>query len=211
MLTNVYFKGNAPTVASDAFSGDSGATVYNLPGTTRWVRRPLNNVNHKLSKLIMHLQKALSIAFLMTFYGMACCGGTNDIAGPAIRFSLPPMRLRAEPRPNLAKPDETVSAQPTSSASVGSSTLENVLSDSDLHSSVVRSDEFYLTRPEAPSDSGLLRYVDRLFTPEVVRIGRASVSCPFVTVIKRKNPLCLLSGFGTDRTLISYIFLQVSW
>jgi len=75
----------------------------------------------------------------------------------------------------------------------------------------VRSGEFYLTRTETPSDTGVLGYVDRLFTPEVVKIGNASVSCPLVTVIKRKNPLCLLSGFGTDRTLISYIFLQVSW
>jgi hypothetical protein len=34
-LTGVYFKGNAPAVALDAFLGDK-ATVYHLPGTTGW-------------------------------------------------------------------------------------------------------------------------------------------------------------------------------
>jgi hypothetical protein len=34
-LASVYFQGNAPTVGSLAFSGDT-ATVYLLPGTTGW-------------------------------------------------------------------------------------------------------------------------------------------------------------------------------
>jgi hypothetical protein len=34
-LAGVYFKGNAPTVGSDGFQGDS-ATVYYLPGTVGW-------------------------------------------------------------------------------------------------------------------------------------------------------------------------------
>jgi len=159
----------------------------------------------------MHFGKALGIGFLMTLCVATSHGETNDFAALSMRFSLPPLRLRGEPCPNLAKCDEMLSPQPTLSATVGTVALANVLSDSDLHSSIVRSSEFYLTRPEAPSDSGLVRYVDRLFTPEVIRIGKASVSCPFVTAIKRNNPLCLLSGFGTDRTLISYILLQVSW
>jgi hypothetical protein len=171
----------------------------------------LNDVRHNLSNFIMHFGKALGIGFLMTLCVVTTHGETNDFAALSIRFSLPPLRLRGETCPNLAKSDATASPQPTSSATVGSLSFANVLSDSDLHSSIVRSSEFYLTRPESPSDGDLLRYVDRLFTPEVIRIGKASVSCPFVTVIKRKNPLCLLSGFGTDRTLISYILLQVTW
>jgi hypothetical protein len=35
-LTGVYFKGNAPTVGSSVFNGDNNATVYYLPGTTKW-------------------------------------------------------------------------------------------------------------------------------------------------------------------------------
>jgi len=35
-LTNVYFKGNAPTADSSLFDGDSYTTVYYLPGTTGW-------------------------------------------------------------------------------------------------------------------------------------------------------------------------------
>ena len=37
-LTGVYFQGNAPIVTNDVsvFSGDINATVYYLPGTTRW-------------------------------------------------------------------------------------------------------------------------------------------------------------------------------
>jgi hypothetical protein len=35
-LRNLYFEGNAPSVDSSVFSGDSGATVYYLPGATGW-------------------------------------------------------------------------------------------------------------------------------------------------------------------------------
>ena len=159
----------------------------------------------------MNFQEALSLVFLMTLNCISCCGETNDIAVPSLRFALPPLRLRAEACPNLAKSDEPVSPQPTSSFSVGSMALANVLSDSNPHSSVVRTSGLYLTRPEAPSDGGPVRYFDKLFTPEVIKIGKASVSCPLVTAIKRKDPLCLLSGIGANGTLISYILLHVSW
>ena len=35
-LTNLFFNGNAPTYASDAFDGDTNATAYAVPGTTGW-------------------------------------------------------------------------------------------------------------------------------------------------------------------------------
>ena len=35
-LTGIFFQGNSPSVDSSAFSGDSIATVYYLPGTTNW-------------------------------------------------------------------------------------------------------------------------------------------------------------------------------
>ena len=42
--------------------------------------------------------------------------------------------------------------------------LKSALGDGDPHSRVVRSGEFYLTRTETPSDTGVLGYVDRLLT-----------------------------------------------
>jgi hypothetical protein len=35
-LESVYFQGNAPSADSSVFDGDNYATVYYLPGTTRW-------------------------------------------------------------------------------------------------------------------------------------------------------------------------------
>jgi hypothetical protein len=35
-LTGVYFRGNAPSADSTAFSGDNSATAYYLTGTTGW-------------------------------------------------------------------------------------------------------------------------------------------------------------------------------
>jgi hypothetical protein len=35
-MRSVFFKGNAPNVAADAFELDAAATAYYLPGTTGW-------------------------------------------------------------------------------------------------------------------------------------------------------------------------------
>jgi hypothetical protein len=59
----------------------------------------------------------------------------------------------------------------------------------------------YLTRAEPKLESRFIRAIDAIFEPEVVRIGKTSVSCSIITAIKRKNPLCLISP----------IFLSVSW
>ena len=53
----------------------------------------------------------------------------------------------------------------------------------------------YLTRPEPPSDNLLMRFADSTFRPEVIKIGKTSMTCSIVTAIKRKNPLCLLNPF----------------
>ena len=49
----------------------------------------------------------------------------------------------------------------------------------------------YLSRPE--SETGLWRFMERAFSPEVIHIGRATAACTLYTAIKRKNPLCLLN------------------
>ena len=159
----------------------------------------------------MRFLVAIRAALFTSLCCISCHVEADDITTQSVPFCLPQVLLRTESHPKAAQPEQTPPTQPTTSASIGSATLESALGDGGPHSRVVRSGEFYLTRVEAPSDTGVLQYVDRLFTPEVVKVGSASVSCPFITLIKRKNPLCLLSGFGTDRTLISYIFLQVSW
>ena len=35
-LTEVYFKGNAPSVGSDVFDNSNNTTIYYLPGSTGW-------------------------------------------------------------------------------------------------------------------------------------------------------------------------------
>jgi hypothetical protein len=140
---------------------------------------------------------------------MSCSGGTNELAARCIPFSMPSIRLRDELKPALA--EKVPSRPPTSTTLAGNTSLESVLSDGDLHSHVVRSDTFYLTQAKALPDEGVDRFVASIFTPEFFQIGKASVSSPVATVIKRKNPLCLLSGLGTDGGLLTYILLKVSW
>ena len=159
----------------------------------------------------MRSPMAAAVACLSSFCWLACDVEADDLATRSVPFCLPQVRLREEGRAKPAQPDLALSTQPIPSASTESAALESDLSDGGLHSRVLRTGEFYLTRPEGPAKSGLGGYVDGLFTPEVVRIGKATVSSPILTIIKRGNPLCLLSGFGTDRSLISYILLQVSW
>jgi hypothetical protein len=71
--------------------------------------------------------------------------------------------------------------------------LDNSAAPGEFHSRVIRSGEFYLTRPESKSDSGVVRFVEGIFTPEIIRVGKTSVSCSVITAVKRKNPLCLLN------------------
>jgi hypothetical protein len=103
-----------------------------------------------------------------------------------------------------------------STASANNSGNEIVLSDWGVHSSLIRSDRLYLAQSKTLPESGLVGFVDGIFTPEVFQVGKASVSSPFLTVIKRRNPLCLLSGLtaGQEPTgNLSLIFkvLVVTW
>jgi hypothetical protein len=59
----------------------------------------------------------------------------------------------------------------------------------------------YLTRPETRSDNLIERSLDNTFRPELLHVGKTTVSCTLITAIKRKNPFCLLNP----------IFLQWSW
>ena len=61
--------------------------------------------------------------------------------------------------------------------------------------------EGYFDRPPAPPDNAVARWAQNAFTPEILHIGKTTVSCSLLTAIKRKNPLWLLDPY----------FLQVSW
>jgi hypothetical protein len=59
----------------------------------------------------------------------------------------------------------------------------------------------YFDRPAPPSDSAVIRWAEGTFRPEVVHLGKTTLTCSLITAIKRKNPLCLLNP----------IFLNFSW
>jgi|SRR6185369_10683702 hypothetical protein len=135
------------------------------------------------------------------FCCLSCYGQTNASTIASSRFFLPPIQLRTETRPSDGEPKKSAPEPGVSFPSSQPITLEAALGDAGLHSSVVRSGEFYLTRPEPPSESGVVRFVEGVFKPEVIQVGKTSVSCSVLTAIKRKNPLCLLNP----------IFFGVSW
>jgi len=133
----------------------------------------------------------------LAFSLVSCVGQTNSSTAPVLGFSLPPFHLRAE----VATETEKYSSSPTVSVStpanpaVVPAALESSVADDEFHSRFIRSGEFYLTRAELPASSGVVRFVENIFTPEVVHIGKVPVSCTIVTAIKRKNPLCLLNPY----------------
>jgi hypothetical protein len=161
----------------------------------------------------------LLIAFCMPSWGQ-----TNGCS-PTIGLSLPPVHLRVDFGLEPCKTSQTNVEkltlegfvhleQPTLQGSVQTVMFEH--SENDLQSSVIRPGEFYLTRPEPKSESGVLRFVDDIFTPEYFRVGKATVSSPFATVIKKKNPLCFLSSLTPSKLWtgdgqLDCKLLEISW
>ena len=155
----------------------------------------------------------LAVALLMSFCCEGYCGETNHCAASSVRFSLPAVHLRAEPRPEAFQVETPGPAPVVFRAPAAGIEAKHVLSDWDFRSDILRSDRFYLTQSKAPPDGGVARFVERIFTPEVVRVGKVSVFSPILTIAKTKNPLSILSAFGTDpdRGLLTFIFLKLSW
>jgi hypothetical protein len=160
----------------------------------------------------MQPQSQFALALVMSCCCVSFGGETNNCAIPAVRFYQPSAQLRPNPRLERLQPDSTVSGSTVSSAPVSSAQSENTLSDWGLHSRIFRSDRFYLTqRADVSAESGLLGFVHAVFTPEVVQIGKVSVTSPILTIARKKNPLCLLSAFGTDQGLLTFNLLELSW
>ena len=169
----------------------------------------MNIENHGLSNVIMRTSMGIGVAFLTGLCRMSCQGEEDHAATRPNLFVLPPIMLREQSGPKPTQPDQALFKQSTLSVRTEPAAVGSTVSY-DLHSPVIPSSEF-VTRPPASSNSSGWGYIDRLFTPEVIGIGKVSVSCPFVTAIKRKNPLRLLSGFGNDEGRLAFIFLKVSW
>ena len=137
----------------------------------------------------------------IVLFTLSCLGQTNTGGSAPLGFSLPALRLRAEVQAETEKTAPALALATPSTLSNAAIELESSLRDTEFQSRIIRSGEFYLSRAELPSDSGLVRFVESVFTPEVVHIGKVPVTCSIVTAIKRKNPLCLLNP----------IFFQMSW
>ena len=143
-------------------------------------------------------------------------GQTNSVSPRAKLLSLPGPALRgvtAEKETSMASSQITETAGPEAQIQFSQTTLTLTLDSPDVKqapppeplSAEVRERAImlkyyerlkqtgYLTRPEPPSDNLLIRFADSTFRPEVLKIGKTSVTCSIVTAIKRKNPLCLLN------------------
>ncbi len=146
--------------------------------------------------------------------GLLTCRAENDnCADPALRFSLPTVSLRYDLPAQITQSEPQ--APPALSESKPARSIE-VESDSEFRSRAVRSDRFYLTRVAQKAEGGVAGFLRRTLTPEVVHVGRVSVSSPIITAVKRKNPLSLLSAVVSDRAAtgdlqIGVNALNVSW
>jgi len=147
------------------------------------------------------MKKMIVLVFGLLLFGTICSGQTNLASAQCLSFVLPPIHLW-EPSPQdqatklaLAVP---VSTQLTDSNHVD---LNTDTDDNELHSRLLRSGQFYLTPPEPKAENAFVRAAESIWAPEVVKVGKTSISSPIITAIKRKNPLCLLNP----------IFFQASW
>jgi hypothetical protein len=76
----IYFAGNAPSLGSDVFGGDS-ATAYYLPGTTGWA---IFNANSQLNPVVLwnpQAQNDASFGVLSNQFGFNITGGSNPSSG----------------------------------------------------------------------------------------------------------------------------------
>ena len=169
------------------------------------------------------MKTTLGVAGFLAVSCMCCWGQTNVCPAPDVAFSLSPVRLRAEFGAQSCKPAEVNPSDPEIkpeqqllSHSVQNVSFEYTLGDNDFRTRLLKPGEFYLGLPEPRSDNAVMRFVDEIFTPEFIHWGKVSVSCPFVTMIKKKNPLCFLSSFTAGKLWtgdgqIRCKILELSW
>ncbi len=141
--------------------------------------------------------KFTSFVFGVVFGGSIVAGRAQTT--PSLPdLDVSPMKFRAEltldsPRPAApsvfpSHSSETNLPERDVSASTGET-------PTGLESYNVRSDRFYLIPAGEPApDNPFERTVDRIGQPEVVHVGKATLSSSVIAAVKRKNPLCLLNA-----------------
>ena len=147
------------------------------------------------------MKQAVVLCCSASWYALSCAAQTNTCVEAKPDFFFPPIQLRLEVRPEPAKTQPLASLSLTPAVTIPAVALNSTLGDWELKSRVLRSGEFYLTRPEPTPDGALTRAVEGIFKPEVLHLGKVPIASSIVTAIKRKNPLCLLNP----------IVFQVSW
>jgi hypothetical protein len=151
--------------------------------------------------------------FLLLAAGLQAAAETNSAPGASQWLALPKLELR-EPSPEVDSTgpgrsratSDKVTLPPAGTKTVKSATaltnappsllgadtsLRTADFDADLYRRLERSG--YLTAPESKSANPFVRSMQAVFEPEVVHVGKTSVSLSVITAIKRKNPFCLLN------------------
>jgi hypothetical protein len=154
------------------------------------------------------------------FFCLCALGQTNSETAPVQQLSLPKLELRPADLkldntdaelglPNTNALTEQViatnsdeiklsyDARPTTFSS------ELSIQGSRRELEVIRDLEEggYLIRRDETFETTIDRYVNNIFEPEVIHLGKMGLSSSIVTAIKRKNPLCLINP----------IFFNLSW
>jgi len=148
--------------------------------------------------------KKVWVSWALALYGFSGFAQTNvsTSASSEPHFFLPPVQLW---QPAVAEENPSTNSfgigSVSNTESGGQMSLNSLTGDGEFRSRIIRPGEFYLIQAEPESENRFVRAAEALWRPEVVHLGRTSVSCSVITAIKRKNPLCLLNP----------IFFQASW
>ena len=141
---------------------------------------------------------------------------TNCCPATPIKFALEPLRLR----PGVTQENQEIKPSAPVPANLlfsrADASFEIPFNGGEFQSQVIRPGEFYLRQSTPASDNSIVRFVDGVFSPEVILLNKVQLTCPFWTALKRKNPLCLLSGLspgaGTEAGGgIAFKVLELSW
>jgi hypothetical protein len=153
-------------------------------------------------------------SWLVLFFAGTACAQTNSADACGSLFLVPGSHLRDQ-QSDAPSPSRTLSADPiVSSGQVFPDTTAGMderlravrvsLStgmdrfDLDLLHKL-ELDGTFVRQPDPPT--GLAKFADSTFRPEVISLGKVKFACTLITAIKHKNPLCLLNPY----------FLNFSW
>ena len=159
----------------------------------------------------------------ITLHSLNAAAQTNCPPNPSRLFSVPTVALRAPLISRLVVPSVSsdlptvqvsnsqtvprtgtlldISHDASNNAVSGEITANRFNSDFDQRLFWRLEKGGYLTQHAPGSDNRLDRVLDGIFQPEIIHVGKTTVSCSLLTAITRKNPLCLINP----------IFFQLCW